>query len=367
MAVGIGEGNFGGNEIERRAALVETACAPGGVINEIAQAALTERDESLEAHVVPDVLMPRKDVDKDTRFTLNENAKPAVKAAAEAHADKIFELAENLGMRRENSLAEAQLARINPDAAVFVAEDGANRTGAVRPHVLERAMTRIYGLSSVAQRVMYQIGSTRPIPREILDKKASQAAGKIVYKANPELKIAKEMAPKYLSEDDKLTSFDLSVAYARQDGFTVTFDSSKTTRDIQLPDEVTRIVQLYKFGRPIRILVQPSEKNEGMNKGLMSGLEAVAAVVGVRNGEEPFQFVIGTNGQYIPKDELQADMWAEAHEVTNMLPPVALGDEPGFVTPHNGKEIVTADRAPMTYVTEAAVLERFYHRRAQQG
>lgn len=318
------------SEIELRAAYAEDALRSSGVLHDIAQTVI-EEPAALSPSDAGDVLLPPKQPGEasEARWQLIEGAKDAVKAGATGNQEQILALATTLDMIRPESISAIDITRIDPEAAIFAVEGGANRTSVVRRQLAIEAVAAVYG-PDAGEATIYQFGSDRPIPRERNDK------------PNAEYTIATEIAGDFLPEDDSLTEIDLNLASARQGGYEVVSEEHDT-------DAAQRVVRLQKEGAPALILVQPYKVKGGLEDGLES-LSKMGDVSGK-------QFVIATNGQYRPKDEVQAEKWA-ANEGVDMLPPVALGDEPGYTVRHNGRAITTAQRQPMAYLNEMVILNR---------
>jgi hypothetical protein len=332
-----------GDIIQQRAAILETAMFPGGVLHEVAQAALSE-----QADLVPDdvaeIIMPKKQPGeaKEARWQLVEGSKGAIKIAAEENTEAIMSLAEQLDMRKEEPLPEDDLARISKGNDIWMIEGGANRTSVVRRQLALDALNRLYDEEALFETPVYQLGSDRAIPKERLSH-----SGEV--KENPEYKIAREIAGEYLPEDDSLTEYGLNVATAKQAGFTV--------QEVASPvPQLERMAVATKEGEPTIFLVQPLKQ-----KGALS--DGISAVMSYSNagGWRPYQPVIVTNGQYRPKAELQVSKWSQQDlpvGTADMISPVVLGDEPGYTVTHRGQEIVTANRGPLIYLNEAVVLHR---------
>ena len=323
------------NQVELRAAYAEDALRPGGVVYEIAQNALNISAQ-LTPYEIGNVLMPPKKAGeaKDTRWELVANAKDVIKATAAVYQDRIYELATTLEMRQPESISPEKLTRIRPADAIWLAEGGANRTSVVRRQLAFEAMAAVYG-NVVVDQVLYQFGSDRLIPRQKLN------ADKQPFD-NPEYIVALEIAGNYLPEDDSLTEFGLNLASAQQSGYQIVSEISATDTD-------QCSITLQKVGLPELVLIQPNK----IHSGLEAGFTAVAKKISVQGK----QFVIATNGQYRPKDELQAQRWAEKSNLI-MLPAVALGDEPGYAVQHAGKTITTAARTALVYSNEMVILQR---------
>lgn len=320
-------------ETELRAGVAEDALRPGGVLHDIAQNVLTEQIE-LNATETGNVLLPPKQPGQasEARWQLIENAAGEVKAGAEARQEEVFALAERLDMKRAESISEQDIARIEPENAVFVIEGGANRTSVVRRQLATETVQRLYG-SNATLTTLYQFGSDRQIPRERKD-----------GTPNPEHAVATEIAGDFLPAEDSLTEFGLNMASALQSGYEVVSDEDGG-------ETAQRVVRLRRDGLPNLVLMQP-HKEKG---GLEDAFTAMAKLYDMDDN----QFVVFTNGQYRPKDELQATQWARRNGV-DMLPPVAIGDEPGYTVEHNGRQITTANRAPTAYLNEAVILERLH-------
>lgn len=285
---------------------------------------------------VQDVISPLRGIEH-TRTDLMEDAKPAIKVAAIARQEEVLALVDSVGMRQEQTFTDEQLERIQSAAALWVVEDGQNATGLVRVEIAEQAMERVYG-EAAADQTLYHIGTDRSIPKM---KKGE---------ANPEYVLAQKLAPDFLPEDDSLTSFELSLAFAKQRGYTVTAEVSPQRAGI------ARVVQLHKDGKPTRVMVQPMSRD----RGLVSGLDAVATITDLySNIDGSRQLVLATSAPFRPKGELQIDAWAKERGLM-LLPPVALGDEAGFTVEHLGEPVVTKERDILAYVVELAKLQRRY-------
>jgi hypothetical protein len=326
--------------IEQRAAITESALTKNGLLNRLAMSAEVSGVE-LSTKDVADIILPPKQPNEDyqARWELLEGAPGLIKEAATASQEEVFLLAKELDLRKDRSVDETDIERIDPEKSIWMIEGGANRTSVVRRQLAIEAIQAVYGERAGEQNV-YQFGSDRPIPKE----RNGQP--------NAEYLIAGEIAGSFLPKEDSLTEFDLNVASAIASGY-ARFESVNGH-----PDLVDRLALLIKKDLPRLVMVQP-KKNEG---GLVDGINALYEMImrenaGLFVAEPHFQPVIATNGQYRAKDELQADKWARKSGY-NILPPVALGDEPGYKVQHNGKEIVTAERAPMAYINEIVVLHR---------
>lgn len=271
---------------------------------------------------VSDVLMPPKSMVPE-RWRLLQSAKKEVVGAVEEHQEALLDLATTLEMRREESLSDADFVRIDSKRAVWVIEGGANRTSVVRRALAIMAMVEVYGDEAESQTI-YQFGSTnekRHIPKQSGDK------------PNPEYVVAEEIAGDHLPEDDTLNEFGLNMATALQSGYSVQEDGGD-------------FVTLSRDGSPRLVMVAVN--------GMKDGFDTVHEMTG---GLANRQLVIATNGQYRPKDELQARVWAQ-HNGVDTLPAVVLGDEAGFSVEHRGKTITTGDRGPLVYLNEMVTLQR---------
>lgn len=325
------------DHLQQQLAVLDVAFRQVGVLGEIAQDVVSNGHE-LEPHEVADVLLPPKQGGEPyrARWQLVEGAVDTVKTALNERAEDIFRLAKQLGMRKDREALQDDLERIDGEKAVWVVEGGANRTSVVRRQIIIEAMSAIYG-DGIKNKVVYQFGSDRPIPQLTRNRESGE------MEPNKEYGIAQEIAGDNLPAEDSLTESMLNFAAAIQAGYRIVAHET----DIE---GVTEVITLEKTHAPTLKLVQP-EKQAG---GLTDGFTAVSHLEDDLEGK---QFVIGTNGQYRPKDELQARRWAESHGV-DMTPAVALGDEPGYEVEHHGQSIRTADRAPTVYVNEMVILKR---------
>lgn len=318
------------SEVELRAAIAEDAFRPDGVAYDIAQGAL-ERPTYLNPDDAGDVIMPPRQPGeaKQARWELIEGSKDAVKAGATERADDIFDLADRLDMRRDESVSEQDIAKVDPLNSLLVVEPGANKTAVVRRAVANEVAQRLHG-ANAAYVTVHQFGTDRAIPREKNGKE------------NPEYKVARQIAGDHLPDTDDLTEFGLNLASALQDGYRV-------VDDVAGAEFAQRQVKLQKEGMPLLEVIQPYKET--------GKLDDAFTALRRRYNLADAQFVIATNGQYRPKDELQADQWARQNGV-NMQPPVAVGDEAGYRAPHDGQEFETAPRGAAAYLNEVVILHR---------
>lgn len=322
----------------------ELAFFKNGFMNEIALAGL-ERPIGLAPDEVADVLVPPKgDAEHQTpRWTFIEDAKPATLAAVEHHRDDIMGLAQRLDMRRDESLSDMDKSMIDPAAAIWVVEGGGNRTAVVRRDLALNSMKEVYGIDALVNHRIVQIGTDRII--------SAERNGK----PNAEYEVAKEISGNFFPQDE-LTEFDLNLASAKADNWRqvgAAFRAKSPNASAQ------RVIHLSHRGMPELILVQPGKTG---GSGFAAGISAVQSLVGSLDQR---QLVVATNGQYRPKDAILANRWADTHKV-NMLPPVIIGDEPGYQVRHVERDIITAERGPMVYVNEMAKLYRLLHHQYDQ-
>ena len=277
------------------------------------------------------------------RFVLVEKLTAATRGTVEEHAPAILKLADRLGMRRRGETED--YSTIDSSRAVFIAEGGANKTSVVRRGVAEQAIKALYG-DAAGQVTLYQLGGDRKVP-------AARADGS----DNPEHKTVRALAGEFLPIGT-FTEFDANLATALADGYEIAFISDcNTQHDVPeqfqkvfaLAPQIKRVVALtHKDGsRPSLVQVQPS------GKGLEGGFDAINAIAPL----EDKQLVIATNGQYRPKDTLQAHAWGRTRNV-QMTTAVTLGDEPGDEYFYQGAPIATAARPAAAYVNEIALYGR---------
>lgn len=267
------------------------------------------------------------------RWELVKALNAAVGEEVEKRADEVVAAAVTVSMRRSGETEDYRA--IVPQAAIFGAEGGANKTSVVRRGVAEAGMRAALG-PNLAGQTLYQLGSGRVVPLKRPD-----------GSDNPEHKIISGLAGDYLQlrDDGSFEEFDANVATARADGYVITGDTE--------PDqpEIARVVTLAHTGseRPGLVAV----KTTGV--GLPGGFDAIRAIKAAQ-GEtlEGRQLVVASNGQYRPKSRLQAVRWAQQHGI-DMIPAVALGDEPGDIWNFKGEQMATPPRPPAAYVNELAL------------
>jgi len=322
------------NRVEVRAVHLDNALRPGGLLHEIAQAALADSAELAPSDVLAILLPDQPGEPSEPRWKLIENAPGLVQSIVAERADDVLGLAAMLDMRKSESLPAEELTRIDSDDAIWLVEGGANRTSVMRRGLAIQAMQKIYG-DQVNGSVLLQFGSSRPIPREVDGQ------------PNPEYTVAEEIAEDFLPEDDSLTEFDLNVASALQDGYQA--DSEPVLAgDV---GEVKRLRLAGRVGTPILDLIN----SRGPTGDLRDTFDIAQIIYG--NYLRECQFVIATNGQYRPRDELLARNWASRNRI-RMTAAVALGDEPGFTVVHNNTPFTTAERQPLAYLNEMVILSQ---------
>jgi len=332
--------------IELRSAHAEDALRPGGVLHGIARQAEVSGVELSPGDIADIILPPKKPGEQyEARWELIEGAQDVIKTASGLRSSEIFDLATQFDIRRESSITEKELTRIDTQKAVWVIEGGANRTSVVRRQLAIEAASQVYG-EHIEYQTVYQFGSDRPIPKIRVDAKTKEE------KPNAEYVVAQEIAGEHFPMNDEtkqpkevISEFELNLASARAAGFEIKADSQNPVMPA-----VKRFIRMKKAGAPELVLVQPESKGGG----LVDGFEAVRELAQL---DSDYQLIITTNGQYVAKDELQAENWARKKDIPT-LSPVAIGDEPGFTVEHNGREITTAERGPMVYVNEIVILHR---------
>jgi hypothetical protein len=325
--------------VELRAAYAEHALRPGGVLYGIAENVVAG-DVALTPREAGNVLLQPKQPGEasEARWQLIEGATDAVKAGAAEHEEEILNLATQLDMKKPESISHPDVMRIAPTQSLWIIEGGANRTSVVRRELANQTAAAVYGQGPKWVN-LYQFGTDRAIPR--------MRNGQ----PNAEYKIAIEIAGNVLDLEryqdrfgSELTEFGLNVASALQGGY-------ELVEDRDGGEVAARIVELRKPGVPRLLVMQPHKRTGGLEDAFSTLTD------GYKLHLDSAQFVMFTNGQYRPKDEQQADRWARGRGFS-MLPPVAIGDEPGFTVEHNGRQITTAERKAMAYLNEAVILER---------
>lgn len=323
--VGYDTGSGPGRNLAEYEAILTREFAEGGLLYGLAQAASEGSLSGATPGEIGDILLPpRAQADAyKPRYQLVADSSGVLKEAAAVSIDEIYDLATQLGMRHEATISLEDINHIDSAKAVWVVEAGANRTSIVRRGVAGMAIKAIY--ADPENIMMFQLGSDR-----------------VIATSKPEYEIARQIAPDHINTETALTEYDLNVATARQNGYSI-HDEKLHSRDILVG---------RKQGEPSVAFIQP----ETSGRGLFDGF-AELGKLGVITSQD--QLVVASNGQYRPKDELQATRWGEEAEM-DMLPPVAVGDEPGFIVEHNGAVLTTAERVPTVYVNEMVILARTF-------
>ncbi len=318
-------------QIEQTADFIATQAQPGGVLYDIAVAKAGSAEAGYTAEEVFDIVVPPKTPGSlPTRWELHDNAAVQAKEAAAQRADDIMTAAHQLRLRRQGA---PDYSAVQPGEAVVVAPDGARATSVVRRSVAAQAIAA----AGIKDRTLYQLGSNRQIDPTRRD-----------GSTNPEHQALRGMAGDYLPKGS-FTAFDANLATALQEGYDISWITPSPT---PRAERVVELAHPDDAKHPPVVQVLPEEA------GLTGGLTAIESLEAVQSRSlQGRQLVIAHNGQYVPMAELQAQEWSEANQM-NMLPPVAFGDEPGDRTAFGEETITTAQRAPLIYVHEMALLGR---------
>jgi hypothetical protein len=339
--------------ITEHARLVAEMTQDGGVLATVAGLKLANNPELAEQYkqqygdepYSPDAIYkavlakPEKGKSLNPRWQLVEELKK-VTEAGEWQAD-IRVAAMATGMCRKGG--HEDYSAIDPQKAVFVVEGGANKTSVVRRGVAEKALHVLYG-EDISDHRVYQLGGNRviePVRADGSPNPEHDIVRKLIGDTLPKDEAVQKLVGDF-SPDDSFTEFQANLATALVDGYTVVSVAGPRP-------EVGQTVTLAHADtkRPRLVQVQPT------GVGLEGGFNAVAAL------EVPLdrQFVIATNGQYRPKDMLQAAAWVTKNDIP-MTPAVAIGDETDEKFRFRQGDIVTPGRPPAAYINELALYGR---------
>lgn len=324
-------------EIAQTAYELANEAQPGRSLHTVASAKVgPEAAQQLTPDQVYDILVPPKDAAKGpARWEMLADAPAQAKAAAEEHREQIFAAAEKAGLIRSG--VTENYSGISPEDAVFIIVDGANKTSIVRSHVAGQAISAL----GIEKPVVYQFGSEE----RVVNPERPDGS------ANPEHRTLRELAGEFLPQGP-FTSFDANLATALASGYEIHSIHKPTTDDSDYRQAIT-LTHRNPAKFPDKQLVSPTKPSyEG-------GLDAVAELEAAKGIDITTRQLVPThNGQYRKMAELQSKEWAESRQHEMQHSPVVLGDEPGDHTPFRGTDIVTADRAPLLYINELALLGR---------
>jgi hypothetical protein len=339
--------------ITEHAQLVAELTQDGGVLATVAGLKLANNPELAEQYkqqygdgpYSPDAIYkavlarPEKGKSLSPRWQLVEELNK-VTEVGEWQAD-ILEAATVTGMRRKGG--HEDYSAIDPQKAIFIVEGGANKTSVVRRSVAEKALHALYG-EDISDHRLYQLGSNRviePVRADGSPNPEHDIVRKLIGDALPKDEAVRKLTGNF-SPDDPFTEFQANLATALVDGYTIVSVSGPRPG---IGQAVT--LEPADTNRPRLVQVQPA------GVGLESGFDTIATL------EVPLdrQFVIATNGQYRPKDMLQAAAWITKNNVP-MTPAVAIGDETDDVSGFRQGDIVTPSRPPAAYVNELALYGR---------
>lgn len=325
--------------LDERLALLEESLTDG-VLQRAAQAIVAEGEFPIDPAQVGFLIQPEpiSPEDKDPRWVLAADATSELSEFSKANEDHIIDLADQLGMRKpkSQSLGLKQLGKVNLAETIWVVEGGANKTSIVRRFLAVQGLRHMNDEKQATDEVVYQLGSGT---REIPEFRNGQP--------NKEFEVVQSITGGRKPSGENWTEFEVNVATALESRYVV---------DDELAlESVGRVIVMHRNNTPHLVQIQPNLA-DGTLRG---GLSAVAHAIGLGpdSMNYPARFVIATNGQYRPKDELMATQWAESTG-TPMLPPIALGDEAGFKVHFKGEELVTANRSPIVYLKEMAILAK---------
>ncbi|HEY4963468.1 MAG TPA: hypothetical protein VIH90_02100 [Candidatus Saccharimonadales bacterium] len=337
------EGSQEVSEVAYTAAVIENQLR-GGFLRDVAASKVDAIPELATVTDITEIVLPEpaprpeSGVVLEPRWALlvGNEAAAAVKAVNLANSDNILATAVNLGLRKliDGQRLPEDVAKIDPERAIFVVEGGGNKTSVVRRGVAIKAMHELYGddLSAVD---LYQFGGGRAIDPVRTDQKP-----------NAEHKTIRDLAGGFLPEGT-FTEFEANLATALADGYEIS-ESEDASDDGLIAQKYTLLHA--NAGLPRLILIQPT------------GPRLEEALDGIKSLLDNKQLVIATNGQYREKDLHQAEVWGESRGI-DMLPVVSLGDEPGDSFQFAGGEIVVPDRAASVYINDLIVLWRLTTRR----
>jgi hypothetical protein len=315
-----------------------------GFLNDVARAKVETLPDDISAAEIADIILPRPPTGEilAPRWTLIEKADAlkAVSVVNTQNKEQIYETSRSLGLRfvAYGARQPERYETIDADRAVFVVEGGANKTSITRRGVAIKAMHEKYG-DDLSSKTLYQLGTGRKItPTRTL----KQPDGSSKEGPNAEFNTIRTLADEYLPVGE-FTEFEASLATAQADGYVI---AEKVNVD---GDDTTEKKYVLSHSSdkyaPRLVLIQPS----GVE--LMDGFTALKPII---NGN---QLVMATNGQYREKDKYQAEIWALENKI-DMLPTVALGDEPGDMFPYLDGQIEVPNRPETAYINDLIILWR---------
>jgi hypothetical protein len=325
-----------------------------GVMRDIAQAKLAEGSttDTLTVAQRANLINPERDFSQPlparTEMMAQDQADKKTKETIAANGERIISLAEALELRRlvNGERQPEDVQNVDPEKAIFVVEGTYTKGVIARRAVAEKAMREVYKLPSdlseevdLSDKVLYQFGSGVKIEPTKKDKVTGKDS------ENPAYVLLHGLAGEYLPEEgEAFTEFEATVATALADGYqksteeTFTEDGSSMVRKVELVHADRK--------RPKLVLIQPTGKGN-----LSAGYKALAPKL---PGKKLF---IASNGQYRIKNKERATMHIRDNDI-DMLPPVAIGDEPGDEYFYRGEKEVVPERNANVYVNEFVIAWR---------
>lgn len=327
------------------AAVIEAAARPGGVLYNAATELIEPGYEIQGPAEAYEIIKPESG---QARWQALEDAPAKKKRFAATHADELYSLADQAGLRQPETITDRDIERIQTAYAehgslVVVAEGGANKTAAVRAAELEEALERA--------------GVGKEVPLILLATAEHEIPVMRKGKPNPEQNVARSLAPDLPPGD--LTQIDVTHGVQRRLAYKLV--------DQQDVPGVGRFTTYRQDRQRDRIVVTPAIEGD---KGTVAGLRAIHKFIGL----EGKQIVMGTNGQYREKVRVQTQLAALREGVHLVDKPVVIGDEAGFEVTYPAPHVdqadidthadvatetfTTAPRGPNVYLDEAAIAGR---------
>jgi hypothetical protein len=333
-----------GHEVAQTAALIEHELV-NGYLRKIALAIVDSLPEDVTPGEIAEVILhqPPKGESLKPRWTLVDEAEAAesTRTAIAANTDRIISTVVTLGLRKilNGERQTEDIDKVDPEKAIFVVEGGANKGSVVRRGVAIKAMCEIYG-DNLESETLYQFGSERIISPT---RKKNMPGGTTETVENDEHRTICDLAGEFLPSKGSFTEFDATLATALAEGYEIS-----TIHDDNQDVVAKHRIEMHHAdpAKPKLVIIQPA------GKSLSAGFDAVWSET-----RHKTQFVIATNGQYREKDVYRAKIWADTNSI-DMLPAVALGDEPGDTFSFRDVEIRVPNRPETLYINELIVLYR---------
>ncbi|HSW99908.1 MAG TPA: hypothetical protein VLH38_02625 [Patescibacteria group bacterium] len=327
---------------------IEASTQPGRLLHVMASELVSGE---LAPQDVLAVLAPERG--EQPRWQQLEDMDDRRKNVIRAYGSEVIELAYAADLRRDVTLPQREIDVIDPDTALFVAQDAANNTFMTRPGLATEAMIRVGLDPDTAVRdgkppILYSVTSNRVIPEERNGQPNKERAN------------VQALAPDTLDPGDT-SEIAVRNAVLEQQGF------------IRVGEErrIGRMGNYQEWEKPgeFRRGVVHVDPTDGLKIGGLTPTEMGLRIIDriEPGGLDRRQVAMGHNGQYRITTGLIIEATARRIDVDYSAPPVVAADEAGHVYSTTiprlyGEDrtltLRTGDRGAALYIPEFRVVQK---------